>query len=624
MISSQTHVRRHLKQASTASTLGALGVVFGDIGTSPLYCLTAAFADADEASATVVYGITSMVIWTVTAIVTILYVTILLRFDNHHEGGILALFARIRRARPASRTLTVATALAMVGTGMFLGDGVITPAISVLSAVEGARLVDPGFAQYVVPLTLAILGILFAIQHAGTDRIGALFGPIMMVWFAACAVLGAASLARTPAALTALSPHWIARLVADYPWTAFLALGSVVLAVTGAEALFADMGHFGRATIARAWFAIVYPALVIGYLGQAAAVLRSGANAASPFFAMAPPALVLPLAVLATIATVIASQAVISGAYSVVQQAGRLGVLPRLRTIHTSARTPGQIYVPSVNAALGLAVLAVVIVFRRSGALASAYGIAVTMTIMTTAALLLVLLSIRPRSKVLRGVVAVLLALSASYVAGNVTKIPTGGWLPVALGSGLCVVMWAWFAGESRLSAAKRAQQPDLAALLPQLRRARQVPGTIVFLADSIHRAPGALLAMLHQYGVVPARLVILHVHTSTAPYGCRLSARDLAPGITTVEMEFGYREPQHVARTLTNREHELGQVSADDIRSATYFLTVNIPVLTPGTGMPQLLGRLYILLKRFSLTRADAFHLPVEATTLQGRELTI
>ncbi|MFJ7751501.1 KUP/HAK/KT family potassium transporter [Arthrobacter sp. NPDC097144] len=335
----------------------ALGVVFGDIGTSPLYALSTSFGLAhDEVDQVVVYGTTSMVIWAITLVVTVLYVGILLRFDNEGEGGLLALLALLRRARPSIRLRSAATVLAVIGAAMFLGDSLITPAISVLSAVEGLETVTPGLTALVVPITLTVLFSLFLAQRFGTARIGGIFGPVMLLWFVAAAVFGLLSLAQTPGVILSLSPHWIVLLVIADPKAAFLTLGGVVLAVTGAEALFADMGHFGRRPITLAWLAVVFPSLIITYLGQAASVLRNPADAGGAFFATVPGWAAIPMVVLATAATVIAPQAVISGAFSMVQQASQLDLLPRFRVIHTSASERGQIYLPGVNLLLAVAV----------------------------------------------------------------------------------------------------------------------------------------------------------------------------------------------------------------------------------------------------------------------------
>lgn len=617
----RTARHRYLRRSGAAGVLGALGVVFGDIGTSPLYALSAALPTGRGTSLTVVYGVTSMVVWTITAIVSVLYVTILMRFDNHGEGGILALLARIRRGQPNRRTLTIATALAMVGTGMFLSDGVVTPAISVLSAVEGAGLASPTAAHHLIPIATGILVVLFALQRAGTGRIGHLFGPIMALWFLVSAVIGVISIAQTPHALTALSPHWITLLIAKSPKTAFLALGGVILAATGAEALFADMGHFGRRPIGRAWFVLVYPALLNGYIGQAAAITREPGSVTHPFFAAVPNPLVLPVALLATAATVIASQAVISGAFSVVNQASRLGLLPHLRTVHTSTRTPGQIYLPGVNAILAAAVLGVVFAFQSSAALSSAYGIAVTLTIMMTTGLALVLAPTQP-ARGLPAAIACLLLVTAAFVAGNVPKIPTGGWLTLVIGAVLCVGMWAWYDGERRLRLAA-AEQPSLRQVLPLLARTRRVPGTTIYLTHSTLSAPESLLEIMRHYGVAPEGVVVLHVRTGTLPTGSQISTRALAPGVTAVEMEFGYREPVRVARRLEEAKRR-GELRGVSVAGARFALTVNLPVYEPASRMPRLLQRIYILLKRFSLTRVEAFHLPITQTVLHAREFTL
>ena len=412
------------KTAARFTSLAALGVVFGDIGTSPLYALSTTISLAGGTDRVVVYGVTSMVIWSITLVVTVLYVSILLRYDNDGEGGLLSLLALLRRSRPSVRLGSVATVLAIVGAAMFLGDSIITPAISVLSAVEGLETIEPGLASVVVPITVAVLALLFLAQRFGTARIGGVFGPVMLLWFVVAAVFGFISLVHTPAALVALSPHWIVLLVIAHPWSGFLALGGVVLAVTGAEALFADMGHFGRRSITAAWLAVVAPSLIITYLGQASAVLRDPSAADNAFFASVPGWATVPMVVLATAATVIASQAVVSGAFSVVQQAARLDLLPRFRVIHTSARERGQIYLPGLNVFLAVAVIALVLIFGSSAALASAYGIAVTLTISMTITLLLVLLYLRRQLRRPRGLtVAAMLVIMTMFFLANLAKV---------------------------------------------------------------------------------------------------------------------------------------------------------------------------------------------------------
>jgi KUP system potassium uptake protein len=422
-----------------ALALGALGIVYGDIGTSPLYALQAVFTADNHAvhvTQSQVYGVISLVFWSLTIIVSILYVTFIMRADDRGEGGIMSLTALLRGPTIKRTGVTMAlVTLGILGASLFFGDSVITPAISVLSAVEGLKVAVPSLGSVVLPITAAVLTVLFAIQRFGTRFVGNLFGPVMAVWFGVLAVIGAVEVAHHPGVLRALSPTYGAQFLIDHGSVAFIALASVVLAVTGAEALYADMGHFGRAPIRRAWFLLVFPALTLNYLAQGALILRSPKAVANPFFLLLPGWAQLPMVFLATVATVIASQAVISGAFSVTQQAVQLGFLPRLTIRHTSARQIGQIYTPAINACLFVAVLAIVIGFGSSTALASAYGVAVTGTFILSTILFLAvarLLWHKPWRLIALGA-AVFLTVELAFLAANLTKVAHGGWLPLAI-----------------------------------------------------------------------------------------------------------------------------------------------------------------------------------------------
>ena len=620
-------VARATKSAAPLASLAALGVVFGDIGTSPLYALGTTLGLAGGGTdRVIIFGVTSMVIWSITLVVTVLYVGILLRFDNEGEGGLLSLLALLRRSRPAPRLGAAATVLAIIGAAMFLGDSMITPAISVLSAVEGLETVTPGLASLVVPITVAVLAVLFLVQRLGTARIGGVFGPVMLLWFIAAAVFGLMSLVQTPDALAALSPHWILLLVAAYPWAAFLALGGVVLAVTGAEALFADMGHFGRRSITMAWLAVVSPSLVITYLGQASAVLRDPSAAANTFYASVPGWAAAPMVILATAATVIASQAVIAGAYSVVQQAARLDLLPRFRVIHTSALERGQIYLPGVNLLLALAVIALVVIFQSSAALASAYGIAVTLTISMTITLLLLLLPLRGQLRRLSGLtVAAMLVVMSGFFLANLAKVSSGGWIPLGVGSALVLLMITWWQGARRIADSRRETEPAVAGIVDRLSAAPRVPGTTVYLTAHPGSAPSSLTTILDRYTVLSRHVILMSTRTTTTPYGRTIAAHEVTVGVTAVDVEFGYREPLRIFDALlaAARLPEADFVTAH-AESATFVVSAETAVANRASALPQWQQRLFIILQRTSLPWAAHTQLPPGQTMIIGREVLL
>ena len=425
--------------AGAALLLGALGVVYGDIGTSPLYAVQTVFSGSAirpvAVEETSIYGVVSLIFWTVTVMVSVMYLILFMRADNEGEGGLLSLVALLQRRPLSGKLLIMLSTLAVFGAALFFGDSMITPAISVLSAMEGLEIIDPGLESIVVPGAVAILVVLFAFQRKGTAKVGRFFGPIMLVWFTAIALCGIRGIAKHPEVLQALSPHWAIRYFAEEPLTAFLSLGGVVLAITGAEALYADMGHFGREPIRRAWFLLVFPALILNYLGQGAFLIDDPSGATNPFFLLVPEWAQIPMVALATMATIIASQAVISGAFSVARQATRLGYLPRLRVIHTSGKSEGQIYLPFVNWLLMGAVLALVIGFQSSEKLAAAYGVAVIGTIAITTTLFFVYESTRHgRGPRVLLPAAFFLGYVLAFLLANLIKVEEGGWLPIGIG----------------------------------------------------------------------------------------------------------------------------------------------------------------------------------------------
>ncbi|SDS93602.1 KUP system potassium uptake protein [Nocardioides scoriae] len=629
--------------------LGALGVVFGDIGTSPLYAFTTVLADGARGPARLtpelVYGMTSTVIWSMVLVVSLLYVRLLLRADNDGEGGLLALLALLRRTADGgrARSLAVLSVVAALGAAMFLGDSVITPAISVLSAAEGLEVSDPGLGRFVVPMALVVLAVLFVVQQFGTGSIGRFFGPVMVVWFASLTVLGAVSIAHHPGVLQALSPHWIVRYVATEPLTAFLSLGAVVLAFTGAEALYADLGHFGREAIARAWSFVVLPALVVAYLGQAAAVAADPAAAANPFYALVPGWLTLPMVVLATLATIIASQAVISGAFTVVQQASRLGLLPTVHVRHTSEEQAGQIYVPAVNWLVAAAVLALVVLFGSSAALASAYGLAVTVTVTVTATMFLALRTRQAAigevtgtaSRASRAAAGLVLALVLVFLAANLPKIASGGWLPIGIGLVLVVVMTTWARGRATIDQRRRADSPPLLELLAEVAApgsaVERVPGSAVFFSRHPDVTPGALSTMVEQVHTLQRVVLLLTIATVDRPSVTdedRLQLDRLGDehdGVCQATATYGYADHVDLAGLLA-RAVELsdGELDGLDPATTTFFVSDPVVVFDRGASMARWRQRVYLALDRVTPDAVDLFRLPSERTVVIGRQVTL
>jgi KUP system potassium uptake protein len=573
-------------------TLAALGVVFGDIGTSPLYAFKEAFSGSHGLPLTEpnVLAVLSLMFWSVTLVVSLKYVTIVLRFDNGGEGGILALLAlaaRLTRTRPRL-VWTVAT-LGVFGASLFYGDAILTPAISVLSAVEGISVATPAFERWIVPLTIGILVGLFAIQSRGTGAVGRLFGPITVLWFVALAALGAESILRTPAVLAALDPRHALGFAVHAPRLSFLVLGAVFLAITGAEALYADMGHFGRAPIRLAWFGLAFPSLMLNYFGQGALVLREPAALKNPFYLLAPDALLAPLVLLATAATVIASQATISGAFSVTQQAARLGYLPRVTTRHTSPTERGQIYVPPVNWTMLALVILVVLGFRSSSAIASAYGIAVSGTmVLTTALIAIVALSLPQRANPLfLALLGVIGAVELLFFAANAIKFADGGWLPIACALVLFAVLTTWKRGGTVLAAHAAAKRMPLARFAeicdPRMPRA---PGTAIYLSADPEAVPTVMLHNLKHNKVLHERIVFLTIMDADAPRVRELERTELRVlergRVYQATLHYGFMEEPDVPDGLRLlRRHGL----EIDPAEATFFLgkTTIAPARRPG-----------------------------------------
>ena len=631
--------RRSTAQAALA--LGALGVVFGDIGTSPLYTVQTVFSPSDPHPVKVtedsIFGIISLIFWAVTIVVTITYVLLVMRADNDGEGGIMALIALIRRrALPGGRRAKVVlAALGIFGASLFFGDSMITPAISVLSAIEGVKVSAPSLANLVLPITVVIIIALFLVQRLGTGAVGRLFGPIMGVWFTVLGVLGVRGIAGHPEILKALSPTYAAGFLVGHFETAFFSLTAVVLAVTGAEALYADMGHFGRSPIRRAWLLVVFPACILNYMGQGALILGNSSNTSSPFFLLAPGWARLPMVFLAAIATVIASQAVITGAYSVAQQAARLGYLPRLRIKYTSEEVVGQIYIPFINWLLLVAVLTLVLTFRSSAALAYAYGTAVTGTITCTTLLFFYYARHQwrwPLWIVLAGG-GFLLAIDLLFFASNLTKLTHGAWLPLLIGIITFTILITWQRGRELVTEQRIHDEGPLPAFIEQLHAMKpplpRVPGTAVFLNRGKDTAPLALRANVEHNHVLHKHVLILTVETKPAPHvpaAERITVDDLGykdDRITHVAACFGYMDPQNIPALLPLiREADIERPLEDE--ELSYFLSRIEIVLGTTPGMSRWRKRLFIATSQITADAAEVFQLPREQTLIVGSRIEL
>jgi KUP system potassium uptake protein len=619
------------KAGMAALTLGALGIVFGDIGTSPLYALQTLFAADHHAvrpTQAVVYGVISLVFWTITVVVSVKYVTFIMRADNDGEGGIMALIALVQGIALERRMAkAVLVALGIFGASLFYGDGMITPAISVLSAVEGLEVAAPSMESLVVPITLAILTGLFAIQRFGTGAVGRLFGPVMGVWFAILALAGLRQVAAHPGILRALSPTYGISFLFEHGSVAFVALGSVVLTITGAEALYADMGHFGRPPIRRAWFAFVFPALTLNYMGQGALILDTPTAIDSPFFLLFPHWSRIPMVFVATVATIIASQAVISGAFSVTRQAVQLGFLPRLTIRHTSHEEVGQVYAPAVNWGIFVAVVALVVGFGSSAALASAYGIAVTGTLAIDTILFFVVarwLWHKPMWLVLTGS-ALFLTVDLTFFSANLTKVLHGGWFPLSIALVVFVVLTTWQRGREIVTRNRTEEEGPLRAFVEEVRAmdppVYRTPGTGVFLNANIETTPLALRANLEHNRIVHATVVIISVQTLRVPHVAddeRVTVDDLGyqdDGITHIAARFGFQDTIDVPSTLRMAAE---RVERDiDVDRASYFLSRITIVPTNAPGMQRWRKRLFVAIARNAANPVAYFGLPDHRTVV-------
>ncbi|WP_460339058.1 potassium transporter Kup [Actinoallomurus acanthiterrae] len=620
--------------------LGALGVVYGDIGTSPLYALQTVFSidnGAVRPTSGDVYGVISMVFWSVTLVVSVKYVTFILRADNDGEGGVMALAALVRRVLGDVRgKAAVAMALGVFGASLFYGDSVITPAISVLSAVEGLKVSTPGISHLVLPIAATIVALLFVAQRWGTHRVGALFGPVMVVWFLAIGVAGLGEVLRKPGILLGLSPTYAGAFVIDHPYIAFIAMGAVVLTITGAEALYADMGHFGRSPIRRAWFAVVFPALTLNYLGQGALILRDPKSVTSPFFLLMPGWARLPMVILATAATVIASQAVITGAFSVSRQAVRLGFLPYLRIRHTSPREIGQVYVPAVNWILFVGVLALMFGFESSEHLATAYGVAVTGTLIITTALFLVVARAHWNWPTWRLVVfgVVIGGAEITYFAANLTKVTHGGWLPLLIAISVFTVMKTWERGREIVTARRNAKEGPLPEFIEKLREKKvtKVPGTAVFPHPGKQTTPLALRANLDHNHVVHEHVVIVSVTSENVPHvpvAELITVDDLGyhdDGVVHLTVRYGFQDEQDIpaALRMAAAKQPRSELLDIDPDNASYFLSRGTLRLTGEPGMRKWQKKLFLALAHNAASPAEYFCLPEARTVVMGTQVDL
>ncbi len=622
--------------------LGSIGVVYGDIGTSPLYAFREAIIAAsgpehyealrhgnEAVERSTVLGVISLILWALFIVVTLKYVVILLRADNNGEGGTLTLMALASRAvGRTSRAVGVVALLGIISAALFYGDAVITPALSVLSAVEGIDVATPAFHSYVVPLTVVILIVLFGVQSRGTAKVAALFGPITAIWFVAIAIPGLIWIASDPGVLWALNPYYGVDFLVHHGIVSLYTLGAVFLAVTGAEALYADLGHFGRWPIQLAWFSLVLPALALNYLGQGALVFAHPRAITNPFFLLYHDWARVPMVVLATAATVIASQAVITGAYSLTSQAIQLGLLPRLEIRHTSAEQAGQIYMPRVTGLLLIGVLLLVALFRSSSALASAYGIAVTGTMVVTGMMAFIVAWRMWRWSLLAAAALIVpfLLIDLTFLSANMLKVVEGGWVPLALGGLVMLVMYTWRRGTRILYDKTRRLETPLDDLVRMLEKKppQRVPGTAVFLTSDPKSAPTALLHSLKHYKVLHEHNVILSVETTHTPRveaSKRVRIEPVGATFMRVLLRFGYMESPNVPRALAIAR-KLGWQF--DIMSTSFFLSRRALRPAPHSGMPRWQDRLFIKLARSANDATDYFQIPTDRVVEVGTQVTV
>ncbi|WP_234197243.1 potassium transporter Kup [Pseudacidovorax intermedius] len=618
------------KSSMPALVLGAIGIVYGDIGTSVLYAIKEIFGHG-HVPFTIenVYGMLSMIFWTMTIIVSLKYVVLVLRADNEGEGGLVAMLALASRAvadKPRLRNGMLA--LGIFGTALFYGDGVITPAISVLSAVEGLEVVSPHFTGYVIPITLVVLFCLFVVQKRGTAGIGRFFGPITLTWFGVLALLGVAQILTHPEILKAVSPHYMLRFIWDNPGTSFIILGATVLCVTGAEALYADMGHFGKGPIRIAWFSVVMPALVLNYFGQGALLLGNPAAVKNPFFLMAPEWAVVPVVLLATAATVIASQAMLTGAFSVTRQVIQLGYLPRLRIEHTSARSAGQIYIPFINWSLFVAIVLAVVMFRSSSNLAAAYGIAVTTDMLITTMLTFFVIRYAWKLPLLLciGATSIFFVIDFAFFASNLLKLPQGGWFTVMIGMGVFTLMITWKRGRSLMGDAQRADAIDLRSFLEAVfvSPPARVEGTAVFLTSEAGVVPTALLHNLKHNKVLHEQNLFVTVRNHEVPWvpmERRVEMEPLGHHCWQITIHYGFKNDIDLPRALEQAKLRGCQLEP---MTTSYFISRDTVIPTLGSGMAPWREKLFAQMHHNASGVADFMSLPNNAVVELGSKIEI
>ena len=621
-----SHTTQPAGPSIMALSLGSVGVVYGDIGTSPLYAFREAVAAAGPVTRDTVLGVLSLILWALLIVVTLKYVIILLRADNNGEGGTLSLTALASRA--LGQRTTPVFLLGVIGASMFLGDSMITPAISVLSAVEGLKLATPAFEHFVVPLTIIILFGLFAAQQRGTAEVASYFGPVMVIWFVTIALMGILHISDDPGVLYAINPVYGVKFLFTHGMIGLATLGLVFLVVTGGEALYADLGHFGRRPIQLAWFGLILPALLLNYFGQGAKVLADPSAIENPFYRLVPDALLLPMILLATAATVIASQAVITGAYSLVAQGIQLGMLPRLAILHTSASHAGQIYIPRVTALLLIGVLLLVAMFRTSSALASAYGIAVTTTMVVDGLLAFLVVWKLWKWKLWQAALLFtpLIFVDFTFFAANLLKLLEGAWAPILFGASLVLLVLTWRRGTTILTQKNRRSEVPLETLIRSLEKKPPhiVPGTAVFLTSEPAFAPTALLhnlkhnKVLHEHNVV---LTIITTDTPRVPEDERVTMVSVSPHFSQVALRFGYMEQPNVPKALAIAR-KLGWTF--DIMATSFFLSRRSLKPAAHSGMPRWQDRLFIGLAKSASDATDFFQIPTGRVVEVGTQVTV
>ena len=608
-------------------TLAALGVVYGDIGTSPLYAVRQSLVEFADTSEPSILSTLSLIVWTLALVVTVKYVFVIMRADNRGEGGLLALTALVLRTtnRNQRRHLWIMAA-GLVGAALFYGDGVITPAISVLSAVEGLKVATPLFEPYIIPISLVLLTALFIVQRRGTAAIGGLFGPVMVVWFAVLAVLGIWSIARQPHILLAVNPYYGLALLVRHPWHGFLMLGAVFLAVTGAEALYADMGHFGRRALRRAWLGLVFPALLLNYFGQGALLHGDPAALENPFYRLVPNWGLYPLVALSSIATIIASQAVISGAFSLSRQAVQLGYLPRLEVRHTSATEIGQVYVPPINWGLLLAVIILVLFFRSSDNLGAAYGIAVSGMMLITTGLAFLYMRAHGWSLAVAVPVFALFALvDLTFLSANMLKIIEGGWFPIVVAALVFTIMGTWWRGRRILAEQRARDAMPLTQFVEMLNPERpvRVPGTAIFMARDLNQVPSALLHALKHNKALHERVVMMQVDTEDVPHVLddrRLEIAEIGKGFYTMRVRYGFMDEPNIMRALALCRVQHFRINLMD----TSFYIGREKLRPRGTGFLRWRDRLFMFMNSLALDATEFFRIPPNRVVELGGQIEI